>query len=250
MRLIIALPVEAWVSRRGQLLAGWALALLGAAVFARLGVWQLDRAHLKEQQLAAAAHVLKVRTALPLAAAGNPDRLHGIDWAQGDGKFIATPGIFHDNEQRDGVVGVRSYGVFQPDAGAPLLVDLGWQPFSGDRVLPRYVAPTATRVAGLLVAPPSAGLRVGAAMARQADDWLLLRVEPVEITRALALKEPLAPRVLRLDPALPFGYPRDLRMLTNTLTPERHRGYAVQWFGLAATALVIALVLTFRRSRR
>ena len=56
--------------------------------------------------------------------------------------------------------------------------------------------------------------------------------------------------VLRLDPALPLGYERDLELLPNTLTPDRHRGYALQWYGLAATVLVIALLLTVRALRR
>ena len=61
---------------------------------------------------------------------------------------------------------------------------------------------------------------------------------------------PLAPRVLRLDPALPLGYARDLDLLPNTLPPEQHRGYAVQWFALALAVLVTALILTFRKRRR
>jgi cytochrome oxidase assembly protein ShyY1 len=66
-----------------------------------------------------------------------------------------------------------------------------------------------------------------------------------------ALKLPaLAPRVLRLDPALKVGYLRDLNILPNTLPPERHLGYAVQWFGLALAVLITALVLTLRRRRR
>ncbi|KKD57741.1 hypothetical protein VM57_01405 [Stenotrophomonas maltophilia] len=31
--------------------------------------------------------------------------------------------------------------------------------------------------------------------------------------------------------------------------PQRHLGYAVQWFGLALTVLVVALVLEWRRRR-
>jgi cytochrome oxidase assembly protein ShyY1 len=90
---------------------------------------------------------------------------------------------------------------------------------------------------------------MGAPMAKQGDAWLVVRLEPAAIARQFGLPA-LAPRVLRLDPALPFGYPRDLQLLVNTLPPERHRGYALQWFGLAATGLVFAFVLTFRRSRR
>ena len=42
---------------------------------------------------------------------------------------------------------------------------------------------------------------------------------------------------------------RDLDILANTLTPDRHLGYAVQWFGLAITVLVVALVLTLRKTK-
>ena len=66
----------------------------------------------------------------------------------------------------------------------------------------------------------------------------------------LSLSVPLAPRVLRLDPALPLGYDRDLELLANTLPPEKHRGYALQWFALELAVFVTALILTFRRSRR
>ena len=59
----------------------------------------------------------------------------------------------------------------------------------------------------------------------------------------------LPPRVLRLDPALPLGYVRDLDILPNTLPPQRHLGYAVQWFALAAAVLATALLLTFRKPR-
>ena len=60
----------------------------------------------------------------------------------------------------------------------------------------------------------------------------------------------LAPRVLKLDPALPIGYTRDLDILPNTLPPERHLGYAVQWFGLALAVFITALLLTLRTRRQ
>jgi cytochrome oxidase assembly protein ShyY1 len=56
--------------------------------------------------------------------------------------------------------------------------------------------------------------------------------------------------VLRLDPVVPLGYERDLQLLANTLPPERHRGYSLQWFALAVAVLVTALILTFRKARQ
>ena len=83
-----------------------------------------------------------------------------------------------------------------------------------------------------------------------ADDqrWLLTRVDAAALGTALGLALPA--RVLRLDPASTLGYTRDLEVLANTLPPERHRGYALQWFGLAGAVLVVSLFLSFRRQRQ
>lgn len=191
----------------------------------------------------------------PLAAAADPIRTGQLDWAAGSGRFADTAAFLLDNQRHDGRVGVRAYRVFLPDDGlpddgTPLLVDLGWLPIGTGRAMPEVPIPTGdVAVRGLLAPPPSPGLRMGGGMARAGDDWLLTRVEPDAITRAAGLDASLAPRVLRLDPSLPFGHARDLEVLPNTVPPERHLGYAVQWFGLAATVLIVALVLTLRRRR-
>jgi cytochrome oxidase assembly protein ShyY1 len=55
--------------------------------------------------------------------------------------------------------------------------------------------------------------------------------------------------LLRLAPDVQAGFERDLDALPNTLTPERHYGYALQWFGFAAALALIYLILLFRTSR-
>lgn len=248
---IIARPGMGAVTRRARLLAGWTLALVLAGAFAALGLWQSGRAVEKQRMLADVAAVLQAPRAGPLSLAHAPGRSRGYDWAAGRGQFQGAP-LWLDNQQRGGRVGVRGYAVFVPTGGGPLLVDIGWAPIAPDRSrLPTVVLPAGeVGIRGLLAPPPSAGIALGEPLARQGDAWLMLRVEPPAIARALQMATPLAPRVLRLDPQLPFGLPRDLLLLANTLPPEKHRGYALQWFGLAATVLVIALVLTFRGSRR
>ena len=86
-------------------------------------------------------------------------------------------------------------------------------------------------------------------MARDGELWLATRIDTAAIARETGLPAALAPRVLRLDPAVRLGYERDLELLPNTLPPEKHRGYAVQWFALALAVLVTALLLTFRKPR-
>lgn len=223
----------------------WLAALLLIAGFAALGRWQLQRATEKQQMLDSVAAVLRDRRAQPLATVNAAAR--GYDWVAGRGHFLAAPVLLLDNQRRGDAVGVLVLGVFQPAAGRPLLVDLGWLPLPGDRRLPDPRLPDGEQsLSGLLAPPLAAGLALGPAYVRSdARRWLLTRLDLAALGNGLGLT--LAPRVLRLDPALPLGYARDLDVLPNTLPPERHRGYAVQWFGLALATLILALYLGFRR---
>ena len=239
------------MSRARTLVFGWLLAVVAIASFTSLGFWQSRRAIEKQAMLDAAAQVLAARKPVPLAAAADRARRHDYDWSSGEGAFDARGPLWLDNQQRDGRAGVRAYRLFVPDRGAPLLVDLGWLPLPGDRALPAIERPPGRVVVrGLLAPPPSTGLALGSGLARQGDGWLLTRVDTAAIAPALGLSVPVAPRVLRLDPALPLGHDRDLQLLANTLPPEKHRGYALQWFALALAVLATASILTFRRPRR
>ncbi len=232
--------------------AGWGLALGVAAACAALGHWQLQRMHAKQALLAASTQVLERREARPLAVAADAQRSRAYDWAAGGGRFADLPPVILDNQNRSSQPGVRAYRVFEPASGGlPLLVELGWLPLPGDRRMPGVARPSgdALEVSGLVLPPPSAGLASPAVQHQDDGTVLVVALDPATVAAALGLPG-LAPRILRLDPALPLGYARDLELLPNTLPPDRHLGYAVQWFALAAAVLVIALVLTVRRRRR
>ena len=236
----------------------WLFALAAFGLFLRLGSWQLERRHEKQAMLDAVAAVLTDRTPQPLAQRVNDALPSGAGklaqqyaWVDGRGTFLDRPAVLLDNQQRDGRVGVRAYRAFLPDgATTPVLVELGWRALPGDRVMPATPRPEgAVRLKGLLLPPPSPGL-AASLLAPQADGTLLatgLRLPDVAAAMGLPA---LAPRVLRPDPALPLGYARDLDILPNTLPPEKHLGYAVQWFGLAAAVLVTTLLLAWRARRR
>lgn len=225
----------------------WLLALAVAGGFALLGQWQLQRMHEKQALLAQAAQV-RLRT-LPLdEALRHPGALH---WVRGEIELDA-PRILLDNQMREGRAGVRVYQPARTAQGARLLVDLGWLALPADRRLPSIAPVTGRhRVEGLLAPPPSAGLALGPPLARAevADTWLATRLEPAAVAQALQVRD-ISSQVLRLDPALPLGYARDLDMLPNTLPPARHMAYAVQWFGLALAVIATAALLEIRGRRR
>jgi surfeit locus 1 family protein len=213
------------VNARG---AAWALlALLAAAGFAALGAWQWQRAAQKDVMLAR-WRTAGAAPAQALAAALDRPELVPVRIA-GDGRFVPGATVLLDNQIRAGRVGVMVLSLFQPEgAHRAVLVNRGWIALDARRQLEEAPAEVAGRVAlsGLLRRPPSAGLQV---LARQFGHELF-------------------PGVLLLDPGMPFGYARDWEPLPNTLPPERHRGYAVQWFGLALAVLVTFGILWKKRN--
>jgi cytochrome oxidase assembly protein ShyY1 len=231
----------------------WAAAALLFAGFCALGNWQLGRAREKEAMLEHSAAALRERRAIDFSAAELRD-VRGYDWVAGDARVQASPVLLLDNQRRGEQVGVRVLAVLQPREGRPLLADFGWLPVPGNRVFPPVSLPAGeVRIDGLLAPPPGAGFALGPSHvplgpAGREARWLLTRVDIAELSKSLHL--PLSPRLLRLDPALKLGYARDLEVLPNTLPPERHRGYALQWFGLAFATLCTAVFMTVRRPPR
>lgn len=238
------------MSRRMPLPIGWTLAVLAMSLFGSLGAWQWGRAEQKEAMLADTARVLAERQPQALALATDASRLQAYDWVVGEGEFLPGPAILLDNQTRDRQPGVRVYRVFLPAGdGEPLLVELGWLPVPGDRTMPAVaVLRGPQRIAGLLVPPPSEGIARASPTVLADGSLLVIALQREALVQALSLPA-LAPRVLKLDPNLPLGYARDLDILPNTLPPERHVGYAVQWFGLAGAVFITALVLTWRSWR-
>lgn len=231
-----------------RLAIGWAFALSLAVAFGLLGRWQLHRAVEKQGMLDRVAAVLRDQQAQSLAALSGQATLD-YAWVAGTGRFTDAPALLLDNQRHGDAVGVHVFRVFVPEQGQPVLVDLGWRALPADRTLPVDVRVDGQLfVSGLLMPPPSTGLALGPAyVVRDPTRWLLTRIDLHALSSAL--KTSLGPRILRLNPALPLGYARDLDVLPNTLPPERHRGYAVQWFGLALATLATALILTLRRRK-
>ena len=193
--------------------------------------------------------ILQQRQPVSLASATNLQRVDEYDWATGTGRFMSAPVILLDHQMHTGRTGVRIYGIFLPytTESTPLLLDLGWLPVSGDRQFPSITLPTGdVYVAGLLAPPPSPGILHTDPIAQSEGTLLTISLDISTLQSVIQLPY-LAPRVLRLDPDAPFGYFRDLAVLTNTMKPNQHLGYSVQWFGLALTVLITALLLTFRK---
>ncbi|WP_395788013.1 SURF1 family protein [Aquimonas sp.] len=224
--------------------------LLLCALFATLATWQYGRGEFKEGWLAQ-VEAARDAPARPIAQTlADPGSAELAVAVAGQLELRAGPRLLLDNQQREGRVGVREYALARPlpvveDDAAWLLVDMGWLLLPPDRSLPSLPAlPAELDATGLLTPLPGQGLRLGQNPPAGVGTALLNYLDTVELGAQLGVA--IRPRLLRLDPAIAIGHARDLDVLPNTLPPERHRGYALQWAGLSLAAFFITFLLYFR----
>jgi surfeit locus 1 family protein len=216
------------------------LTLAAVAVFVALGNWQLGRAEQK-------------RTLAADFAAGEPP----IEWRRlpADapryqrvflrGRYDAEHQFLLDNRSHESVAGVEVLTPLVLEDGRAVLVNRGWQPWGATRRdLPAVAVGGEPRdVVGRIDELPRPGIWL---KPPPATGWPRLVQYPRMQELSAALGRELAPRQVLLDPGVPDGYVRD--WVVPGTTPDRHLGYALQWFAFAALAATIWLVLSFRRS--
>ena len=217
------------------------LALL--PVLLGLGIWQLSRAEEKRQLLTAAdaRRIANPVDVEQLAASPDPAylrvRLHG--------HFEAGHSLLLDSRIRDGKAGVELLQPFQDSAsGRWLLVNRGWLPWPDRRVAPAFSTPEgAQELTAWAYVPPGAAFEL---KHLEASGWPQL----VNQVDAAALWQHLGrnglPLELRLEQG-PAAYRSDWPVVA--MGPDKHLGYAVQWFALAGALLGLFIYFGLRKGR-
>jgi len=227
----------------------WAtLALLAAgSLFVAAGLWQLDRAGQKrllfsEYDLAEDGAILR---RLPSDAEVADLRYQLIELG---GRYRPDRQILLDNMLSDGKPG---YQVLTPlvTVFGPVLVNRGWLPASADRdELPAIeVEPGERTVRARLDRLPRPGIRLEPTRTGKDSPWprRLLYPDAEQLRAELGLDLP--GYQLLLQPEEPDGYLRNWRPAV--MGPEKHIGYAVQWFSFTAAILVIYFFLNLKRKQ-
>jgi surfeit locus 1 family protein len=222
---------------------GWPLALAAAACAAGIALasWQTRRA---EEKRALGVELDEALKAAPIEISTTPVENKNLILKRvaARGEFIAERTLFLDNKIRHGRVGYEVITPFRLSRSAlHVLVNRGWVAASPSRdVLPEVRTPAGeTRVEGLALErlPHALQLKENTqGRVRQnvdlgafaADTGLAL--QPIVIEQRSDSGDGLLREWPRPDAGI-----------------ERHEGYALQWYSLAALAVVLALVLSFRR---
>ena len=226
---------------------GVALAALGLAVFVSLGCWQLGRA--SEKQALFDAFMQGGRETVDASGLGL-DELARYQHVRLRGSYDATRQVLLDN--MPSATGRPGYRVLTPfvraDGRGWVLVDRGWVPLGATRAaLPDVAVGEREReVSGILDVLPIPGVRVGPAAAPGSAGWPRVLLFPTEADVESALGVDVESRIVLLDAGAPEGFERKWRPALG-FGPERHLGYAIQWFAFALVAMVIFVAVNLRR---
>jgi surfeit locus 1 family protein len=221
------------------------LVIIGVALGVRLGMWQLARADEKRvllEQFAAGANTVR-----PLSALNEPD-LPRYQSITAQGRYDSAHQVLLDNmPAASGKAGFRVLTPFELEQDTWILVDRGWLAMGATRNdLPDIAVSEDERsIAGRLDELPRPGMRLSGS-AVGTDQWPRVLNFPQHADLEQTLGRKLARRIVLLDPQASDGFERVWTQRTG-FGPERHIAYAVQWFALAATMLIVYLVLNLKR---
>lgn len=208
-----------------------------------LSYWQWQRAGAKQQLLerftASQQHAPQPLLALHDLA----DAAQRYQPVTVQGRWLHQYSAWLINQPQHGVLGAHLYTPLQLQDGRWLLINRGWHAWHMGQALP--TVPTLdtelSTLHGRLAQPINPALRLGAGDA----DWP--RLTYIDY---LALQQrwntTLLPVVVLLDADSASGYQRDWQPQFGSMTPERHRGYAVQWLALALTLVLLYGYSRFR----
>lgn len=210
-----------------------------------LGTWQLHRATEKRQlqmQFQSRHHTILQLTDI------NTQTINQLQYRtiRVTGHYDNAHQLLLDNKISQHRVGYEVITPFIPQHSPKiLLVNRGWIAGTRNRKQLPYITPsTGTQtIEGLVKLPPKKSFSLG--QTTYQTTWPR-RIQTLNLKKiSAAYQKKLYPFVVLLSPKSPGGFTREWRPVI--MTPEKHIGYAVQWFALALTLAIMCLVFSIRR---
>lgn len=225
------------------------ITLLVFSTLIKLGLWQTERAEEKQQRLLRIESLLG-KSHQPLDIVINQlksDEALNDQPVILDGYFDEQVLILRDNQTFNGRLGYRVYQIFYHNQ-LPVLVNLGWVAGSKQReVLPDInVLKGQHQLKGNIRI-----IEQGIVLAEQAYDQYQqpLRVQQIEIDKLSRLfSKQLLPFAVYLDKNEAIGYKKNWQPIV--MPPEKHRGYAFQWFSLATAWLLLMIWAAYKNNNK
>lgn len=210
----------------------YGLIAIAIIVCIRLGFWQLERANQKKRMLQQHQQLAEQKP----KALSKKSKPHQYEPAQLTGWFLPSL-LYLDNQHYQHHFGYDIISPFQARNGLVVLVNRGW--VAGDvtrQSLPQIETPKQLMtIKGYVYYPSSKALRLGPQLEiKQGDRYLLQQVDIDAFQSLFPLS--LAKYTLRMQPGN-NDFVRAWPIVS--MSPNRHVGYAIQWFAMAVCLLIV-----------
>lgn len=230
-------------------------AIVAIATFSWLGLWQLDRAAEKERRSGTfAARTGDAPILLNQRLSVMPSRFDPEWWryrrVEVSGEPYGARQYLLDNRTRGGVAGYQVYvPLLVTGLDRVLLVNRGWVATgpSRERLPDVSMNPLELVVSGIVDYPRQPLLLGEDGYDQPSWPKVVQRIDLDKTARDLGRQ--VLPFVVLMDAAMSHGFIREWSPVLG-IGAERHRGYAFQWFSLAAAVVVIWIVVKVRGARR
>ncbi len=228
----------AWISVVGT--------IAGVFFLSSLGVWQLQRGEEKRQiqsEIEARKSSVPEAFSFPIV---DPASLR-FQRIKVHGRFISDKQFILDNRYLNGQVGFNILTPFElNESDKVVLVDRGWLPLNGPRSqLPNIEVDESLRtLVGAVYVPYGKAFSLGDMDASKSWPRLIQFLDFKELS--IRLGNELLPLTLRMESEQADTYKAQWVMIASS--PKRNLGYAVQWFAMAITLLIIFIVMHRPRS--
>lgn len=229
----------------GLLLAGFLLAM---ALFASLGTWQVWRAEQRAESFDTFAEAGR-RPALTVPIDDAQFERHRFRWLELRGQYLSSRQILLDSMTHDGRTGYHVLTPFRLAGNEPwVMVNRGWVPADPERLrLPEVNVGESTRtIRARIDALPRPGLTFDN-LPDPGNGWPQVLLFPTFADLEVRLDNALRPYQLLLSPDSTDGFVRVWQ--PRAMPPERHIGYAIQWYSFAVVLSIIGAVLWWRARR-
>ncbi len=214
-------------------------------VLLKLGFWQLDRAE-EKRVLQQTFNSRITGEAVPVNEITDwNDQQLRYQKVSFSGYFDNQHHLLLDNQTYQGQVGYHVITPLQLPDGQLLLVNRGWIPLGSSRQVLPSIEPVTEHVhlQGLLK-PIEKKPFILKDVAEDQEQWPR-RIQYIKLSQ---LQEKLNNDIVSFEilllPGEPHGFGRDWQPVN--MLPEKHQAYAFQWFALAATLVIIFIVVNIR----
>ena len=219
------------------------LTLLAVLLFLRLGFWQIARADEKKQMIAA-LQVFSQQAPTPWSAGDPLPKQYQPIKLQG---HLLPNTLLLDNQQHLHQFGYDVVSALVLSNGRIVLIDRGWVPADPSRrVLPVVDTPKGDmQWVGRAYYPSEKNWLLGPAFEKKSAHLVVIELLDTALISQF-LHKSVYPFIIRLNEQAEHGYLRDWPVVA--MSPERHYGYALQWFAMALVILIIYIALNFNKT--